>query len=156
MKKIMICCLVAFASIGLFAQNDAHKGQPPFTPQQFEQMVEESLTKAAGLTPAEAKVFFPLYNEMRKEQREMGIKIYELKKNTKCDAKSCAASILKIKQLQVEMAEVEQVFYKQIIKKVPADKVFKVIKAEDDFHRRMVQGQRNNGRQRHARRSSDQ
>ena len=109
-------------------------------------MVEASLAKTACFTPEEAKAFFPQYNEMRERQRKMGVQIYELKKNTKSDAKSCSESILKINQLKVEMAEVERDFYKRIVKVVPADKVYKVIKAEDDFHRRMVQGQRGNRR----------
>ena len=129
-----------------FAQPQGGKrsqGQPPFDPQKFQQMVEASLTQAAGMTPEEAKAFFPLYNEMREKQREMGRQIYELKKNTgNGDNKACADAVLKINQLKVKMAEVEQDFYKRIIKTVPAEKAFKVMKAEDDFHRRMVQGQR--------------
>lgn len=40
------------------------------------------------------------------------------------------------------MAQLEESYYKRILKTVPAEKVFKVMSAEDDFHRRMVQGQR--------------
>ena len=43
------------------------------------------------------------------------------------------------------MAEVEQEYYKRILKVVPANKVIKVMRAEDNFHRRMVQN--NRGRQ---------
>lgn len=147
MKKLFILIVVAFASINIFAQQpDPQKGQPPFNPEKFQKMVEESLTKAACLTDDEAKAFFPLYNEMRAKQRDLGKQIYELKKNCKGDAKSCSETILKLKQLQVDIAQVEENYYKRILKVVPADKVFKVIKAEDDFHRRMVQRQRGDRR----------
>lgn len=142
MKKIFLCLLVVMSSMCLWAQ-PGQKGQPQFDPQKFQEMVEASLTQAAGLTPDEAKAFFPLYNEMRAKQREMGKQIFELKKNAKGDAKAYAETIQKINQLKVDMAVVEQSFYKRIVKTVSAEKVFKVMKAEDDFHRRMVQRQRN-------------
>ena len=56
--------------------------------------------------------------------------------------KACAETISKIKRLQVEMAELEESYYKRFLKAIPAEKVMKVMKAEDDFHRRMVRGQR--------------
>lgn len=146
MKRCLMTMLVAVVCMVTWAQPGMQNGQPRFDPQKFQQMVEASLAKVADLTSEEAKAFFPQYNEMRERQRKMGVQIYELKKNTKSDTKSCSESILKINQLKVEMAEVERDFYKRIIKVVPADKVYKIIKAEDDFHRRMVQGQRSNRR----------
>ena len=44
------------------------------------------------------------------------------------------------------MAKLEQDCYKRILKVIPAEKVLKVMKAEDDFHRRMVQGSRRRGK----------
>lgn len=143
MKKFLMTMFVVAVSLCALAQPNGQKGQPRFDPQKFQQMVEESLTKAASLTADEAKAFFPLYNEMRERQCKMGVQIYELKKNVKGDAKSYAEAIQKINQLKVDMAEVERDTYKRILKVVPAEKVFKVMKAEDEFHRRMVQGQRN-------------
>ena len=144
MKKVVFCCLFALFTIGAWAQQpEPPKGQPRFDPQKFQQMVEESLTKAAELTADEAKSFFPLYTEMRKKQREMGRQINELKKDApQGNEKACAETISKIKRLQVEMAELEESYYKRFLKAIPAEKVMKVMKAEDDFHRRMVRGQR--------------
>lgn len=145
MKKIFLSLLLAITSIALWAQPgqqpEPPKGQPRFDPQKFQEMVEASLTQAAGLTPDEAKAFFPPYNEMRAKQRDMGKQIGELKKNASGDAKAYAETIQRINQLKVDMAVIEQTFYKRVLKDVPAEKVFKVIKAEDDFHRRMVQRQ---------------
>lgn len=130
---------------------------PRFDPQAFQQMVEKELTKAGSLTTEEAQAFFPLYNDMRQKQREMGRQIRDLKCSAPADAKAAAATIMKIKSLQVEMSEIEQDYYKRILRKVPAEKVFRMMKAEDDFHRRMVRrsrgasakkdGRRHDGRQ---------
>ncbi len=128
------------------------QGQSSFDPQKFQQMVEESLTKAADLTPDEAKAFFPLYNEMKDKQRDMGRQIFEVKKNaSNGDNKNYAEAIQKIHQLKVKMAEMEADFYKNIVKVIPAEKAFKVMKAEDDFHRKMVQRQRRDRRGGNAR-----
>ena len=140
MKRNIFLLMLMFMPLLTWAQPQG--GDRPFDPVKFQQMVEESLTKAASLNADEAKVFFPLYNEMRQKQREMGKKIHELKKQPLTDAKKYSETILKIKQLQVDMAELEQSYYKRMLKVVPPEKVFKVMKAEDDFHRRMVQGQR--------------
>ena len=142
MKKTIVYLLMFMCSMTSWAQGAPQKGQPRFDPQKFQQMVEESLTKTAGLTPEEARAFFPPYNEMRAKQREMGKQINDLKKNVKDDPKAYAETIKKINQLKVDMAEIEQSFYQRILKVVPADKVFKIIKAEDDFYRHMVQRQR--------------
>lgn len=142
MKRTIFLLAMMLCSLTICAQPGQQNSAPRFDPQKYQQMIEESLTKAAGLTPDEAKAFFPLYNEMRAKQREIGKQIHDLKKNATCDAKQCAETIQKINQLKVDMAVVEQKYYKRMLNAVPADKVFKVIKADDEFHRRMVQGQR--------------
>ena len=143
MKKLLLSLSVILISLATWAQGpQQHNGQPPFDPQKFQQMVENELSKAAGFTPDEAKAFFPLYNEMRNKQREMGRQIFQLKAQANTDTKKSAEVVNKIYSLKVEMAQQEQSYYKRILKAVPAEKVLKVMRAEDDFHRRMVQNQR--------------
>ena len=144
--RFLLITLIWLVPVVGAAQPQGPKGDRHFDPQKFQQMVEQSLTKAANLTQEEAKVFFPLYNEMRSKQREMGKQIHQLKKDCKGDAQGCASTILRIKKLQVEMAVVGQNYYQRMLKVIPPEKVFKVMEAEDDFHRRMVQGQRSKPR----------
>ena len=144
MKKIVFCCLFALSTIGAWAQPEPPKGQPRFDPAKFQQMVEESLTKAAELTADEAKAFFPLYTEMRKKQREMGKQMHEIKKQKPTSEKAYQETVERVKRLQVEMAELEEEYYKRFFTVLSAEKVFKVLKADDDFHRRMVQRSQGN------------
>jgi len=143
MKKILLIVLITVIPFAAWSQAP-ERGERHFDPEQFQKMVEESLTKAAALTPDEAKAFFPIYKEMRQKQRELGKQIHQLKKSPGTDEQSYAKTIAKINQLKVEMAKVEQDYYQRFIKMVPAEKVFKVMKAEDEFHRKMVKGQRRN------------
>lgn len=140
--KTLLIALMCLVPLWSTAQSQGQRGDRRFDPKKFQEMKEQSLTKAASLTMEEAKAFFPLYNEMRAKQRDMGRQIHNLKKNAHGDAKSLPSTIMRIKQLQVEMAELERNCFEHILKVVPPEKVLKVIEAEDDFHRRMVQGQR--------------
>lgn len=148
MRQILLIIMFVLSPFMLAAQpqGQPQDGSPRFDPQKFQQMVEQMLTKAGELTADEAQLFFPLYNEMRQKQREMGRQIHELKTSCPADSKACSETILKIKRLQVESAELEQDYYKRILRKLPAEKLFKMMKAEDDFHRRMVKRE---GQQRH-------
>ncbi len=144
MKKLLIMTLLAILPLAIWA-NEPEMGNQRFDPEKFQKMVEESITKAAGLTPEEAQALFPLFNEMKAKQREIGLKIYQLKKCANGDCKAYAKTINEINDLKVEMAQVESEYYIRILKVLPAEKVFKVMKADDDFHRRMVQGQHRKG-----------
>lgn len=142
MKRITFMALMALFTMNLWAQQTPQTGAPRFNPQEFQQRMEEALTRQAGLTHEEAKAFFPIYKEMKEKQRGIGAQIHELKKQCKPDEASYAATITKIKQLSVESVQLEQTYYRRLLEVVPASKVFKVMKAEDDFHRLMVQGPR--------------
>lgn len=148
MKRTILTALVALLAFASWAQSP-EKGKPRFDPKVFQQYMEAELTRQSGLTPEEAKVFFPLYEEMKEKQRCIGMQIHQLMRQEQQDEASCSFRIAKIKQLQVETNQIEQSYYKRFVEIVPASKVFKVMKAEDDFHRRMVQGQ-------HSRRSGGQ
>ncbi len=142
--RIWIFSILMAFTMTLSAQPAGRQGEHRFDPVKFQQMVEKSITKYAKLTSDEAKAFFPLYNEMRQKQRDLGKQIQDLKKQ-QCD-KDCAKTILKIKRMQVEMWQLEESYYKRFLKIIPAEKLFKIMQAEDDFHRNMVRGQRGQNR----------
>lgn len=118
--------------------------QPRFDPEQFQQNMLMIITREAGLTPAESQAFIPLYKEMRKEERVMSGKILELKTKKYNAEKEYLNALTKIKSLQVEMAELEASYYKRISKVISAEKMFKLMLAEDRFHRQLVRGTNQN------------
>lgn len=142
MKRIAFVALMALFTMNLWAQQTQGAGKPRFDPQEFQQRMEEALTRQAGLTADEAKAFFPIYQEMKDKQRAISVQIHQLKIQCQPDEAAYTTTITKIKQLLVESAQLEQNYYRRLLEVVPASKVFKVMKAEDDFHRRMVQGPR--------------
>lgn len=133
--------VLSFFIIPLFAlaqpQNDRHRR---FDPQEFQRHMEFSITQEAGFTAEEAQAFFTPYNEMRQKQREMMNQIRELKCSIKSDAsaKDYTNVITRIKELQVDMAELEQNCFKRLCKNVEPSKVFRAMQSIDNFHRKMV------------------
>ena len=121
-------------------QRGQNNQQPRFDPQQFQQMMLMTITREAGFTQAESQSFMPLYKEMREKQRVLSGQIHELKTKKYSSEKEYLNALTKIKSLQVEVAEVEADYYKRLCKAVGAEKMFKLMQAEDKFHRQMVRG----------------
>lgn len=142
MKKIFLITLLSVMQLTLFAQPKDTSGGPRMDPKEFQHRMRQEMTRVAGFTEEEEETFFSLYTEMREKQRLIGRQIHELKKTKPQSTKDFANTITRIKQLQVEMSQVERTYYKRIVSAIPAEKVWLVMKAEDEFHRRMVRGKR--------------
>ena len=111
-----------------------------FNPEKFRADLEEFIAEEANLTKSEGKLLFPIFHEMKEKQRSLQETIFQLKRNTpssNATDKDYSATIQKIKSLEVEKAELEELYYKKMCKTIPARKVFLVMKAEDKFHRKM-------------------
>ena len=116
--------------------------QKHFSPQNFIKDMENFITKEACLSSTEAKAFFPIFHEMHNKQRELNHKVIQLKKQnipTTADDKEYLNIVKEINKLKIETAEIEDTYYKKMCKVVPAKKVFSAMKANDKFHRKMLQ-----------------
>lgn len=128
--------------------------QPPkgrFSPEEFRAHLEEFISKEAGLTASEGKAFLPIFHEMKEKQIKAQDEIFRLKRNGpagNASDKEFANAIQKIKNLEVEKAETEEEYYKKMCKVISARKVFLVMRAEDKFHRRMINNFNRQGRNR--------
>lgn len=151
MKKsliILFSCLLS-ASM-MMAQHQRGK----FNPEEFKAKLESFITGEAGFSEAEAQAFYPIYHEMKGKQRQLQREIFGLKKEMKNDEvseKDYAATIQKIKELGVEMAEIEAEYYKKLCGTVSPKKVYRAMQAEDRFHRKMLEdfGHARNHRREH-------
>ncbi len=112
-----------------------------FNPEEFRAHLEGFISREAGLTASEGKAFFPLFHEMKEKQHKMQDEIFRLKRNGPDDNasdKDFATAVQRIKSLEVEKAELEAQYYKKMCKAIPARKVYRAMKAEDKFHRVML------------------
>ena len=125
---------VVFVSLCGMAQQKAQK----FDPAQFQAKLEQYITTKAGLTPQEAAVFFPLYREMRDKQWAYFSQERRWRHVDTSDDKACAAAIRKRDDSDIEVKRLQQSYHEKFMRVLPASKVFLVLKAEEQFHRKLI------------------
>ena len=116
MKKTVLLFSLLVFGISLMAQQH-QRGK--FKPDEFKAKLENYITQKVGFTQEEAQAFYPIYFEMKGKQRQLQRKIFWLKKNepnANADDKDFAIAIQKIKDLGVEMAQLEVNYYKKLEK----------------------------------------
>lgn len=137
-KVIIIFSYLLICSFSALAQ----QRQGKFNPEEFKAKLESFVTREAGFTQAEAQAFYPIYFEMKAKQRRLQRNICQLKKNApgaNAEEKDFAIAIQKIKDLGVEMAQLEVTYYKKLCQAVSPQKVYRAMCAEDTFHRKMLE-----------------
>lgn len=113
----------------------AGRAQQHFDPAKFDADLEQFITVEAGLAPKEAAAFFPLYREMLRKQRMSFNEMRRTRHMDVNDDKACAEAIEKRDKLDIQMKELQQQYHQKFIKILPAGKVFRIIRAEEKFHR---------------------
>lgn len=143
MKKIFILIIFQLCASLVLAQQEKRN----FNPEEFRAKLEEFITQKAQFTSAEAQTFFPIFHQMKEEQRNLQKEIFTLKripKDASPSEKDYANKIQQICELNTKMAQIQENYYKKLSKAVPAQKVYKAMLAEDIYHRMMLRqfGQR--------------
>ncbi len=136
-RQLLLACLILTS---LSASAQMHK-EKRMSPKEFRAKTEAFIGEKAGFTTEEAQKFFPIYHEMKGEQWKLMMEKGKLKQQKPGFAstdKEYATIINKIKDLNVEIAQIEETYYKRMCKAVPAKKVFMAMQAEDDFHRQAL------------------
>lgn len=134
-KKCKLLVIMLWASVVVMAQPP--KKRPPFNPAKFEAELEQFITINAGLTPAEASKFFPVYRQMMKKQRTYFDEIRRFRQVNPKDNNACAEAIRKQDELDIQIKLLQQEFHARFMTLLSPSKVFDVIKAEEKFHRQM-------------------
>ena len=137
MKRINVFIIFLLCScLYILAQQERGK----FNPEAFRAQLEEFISKRAEFNNAEAQAFFPIFHEMKEEQRNLQKEIFKIKINTQEEAseKDYAGKIDRICEINTKMTQIQTSYYKKMYKVVPAQKVYKAMLAEDAFHRMML------------------
>lgn len=129
MKKILLFSFFALFAVMASAQ---HK----FDPAKFRAELHQYIITEAGLTQAEQKKFFPIYDEMRDKQRAIYEKMRGIRKQRPSTETACRSAIIQKDNLDVQLREVERTYHQRFLKVLDATKVYNVIMAEERFHRR--------------------
>lgn len=115
-------------------------GDRPFNPEEFRKNFEKYIIQKAGLLPSEAQRFFPLFHELRQQQRSVQGKIRKALSRIdkeKLSDSDCERILAEIHRLQKQHNNLEIKYNEKFKKALPARKLLKVIKAEREFGRDM-------------------
>lgn len=139
MKILILVAVVCGSSVSLFAQGKLSEEKR----QEFEAQKVAYFTQALELTPEEAAVFWPLYNEMTKKIREQDAKLREsqcethkVKKLTEEQERQRVMDLLKYEQ---KMLDIKKEYYQKLLNAVPARKVARLDRTERKFHKQLLQ-----------------
>lgn len=125
--------------------------RPRFNQEEFKAQLEAYITQKAELTQTEAEKAFPLFMEMKAKQFELMKKIQKLRHQEKEQLGSESdyqEALTKMGELNIENAKIEANYYKKISKAVSAQKAYRIKKADDAFHREVLQRFNNGHRDR--------
>jgi len=142
MKRLIIMIACVWMAVAVSAQ------EKKFSPEKFQADMEAFISKEASLTPEESQKLFPLLREMHAKQRTALGNLHRMGKNKPAGDAVCADYIKQYDKKQIELKTIEQSYHKKMLSVVPASKLFDVIRAENRFHRQMMKGWQQKGRQR--------
>lgn len=128
-RMVWLFAFCAFA-LQMFAQ-----GEHRFDPDRFQADLEQYITTYAGLSPQDAAAFFPIYRDLRRKQRALFGQMKRYKHVDVNDEKACEEAITQRDKLEIDMKRLQQAYHERFMQILPASSVFRIIKAEDKFHR---------------------
>ncbi len=138
MKNLLLLILF-FGGIGTaFAQSSKLTDEKR---KEFEAQKIAFFTQELDLSPEEAAVFWPLYNEMQRKYRDIEEIIRAEYKRVR-EAKTMkeadyAASVNYILVYEQKMRDIKKEYYGKLMAVVPASKIWKLDGAERKFHRQL-------------------
>ena len=141
LRRYIISILLVLCGILAIAQEPKK-----FDPAQFEADLEQFVVTEARLTPAESAEFFPLYREMRKKQMAYFCDHRRWHYIDEADDKACADAIRRLDNNDLEIKRLQQAYHEKFLRILPASKVYRIIKAEDKFHRQQFKRIHANGK----------
>ena len=164
MKKVIsVLCALVVLSMGVSAQN--HQGQRRGGDKGWRERIRAEkvafLTQEIDLTESEAQVFWPIYNEIQKAQRE-GFE--EVKKAYDAMAKGVeekkeGKDMEKLVKAYIDAKEknegIETKYLNKLLKELPAEKVARYYVAEEKFRHQQI-GRLGNGNFPNLRMSEEQ
>lgn len=139
--SVMMIGMLSMSGTDGFAGN-SKKQRPPFDPKRFEADLEQYITTHAALTPREAARFFPVYRQMMKKMRSHFDAMRRFHFVNPKDERACEEAIRCQDELDIEMKQLQQEYHSRFLYILPASKVLRIIKAEEQFHRQAFRNAR--------------
>lgn len=138
-KILVLISIILGATFSAWAQGKLSEEKR----KEFEAQKIAYFTQELDLTPEEAAVFWPLYNEMLKKVREQDMKLREITCETRKSAKLTEEQekqrVMDLLKYEQKMLDIKKEYYQRLMEVVPAQKVARLDRTERKFHRQLLQ-----------------
>ncbi|HET8855574.1 MAG TPA: hypothetical protein VFM60_06595 [Salinimicrobium sp.] len=133
MTKLFFFSFLFFGCLpGFSQQSDRHR-------EKIEALKTAYITEGLDLSPEEAQIFWPIYNEYTEKRRDLYRKEYADIEKLECISEDEANSMLE-EYVSLERKDylLKKNFYQDLRKLFSAKEIIKLKKVEDDFNRKMI------------------
>ena len=137
MRRSFWIVVLLLAACSTFAQE---KKLTEEKKREFEAQKIAFFTQEMNLSPEEATVFWPLYNEMQDKLDQEGDRVRKWSRETHgktLTEEEAAKQIAEILAAEKAMQEIKQEYYTKLIKAISAKKVWLMMEAERKFRHRL-------------------
>ena len=147
MKRFISVAACLFLAVSLFAQPQGHRQNDEQRKKEWERIQSEKIafiTQELDLSPEEAQVFWPVYNQCWKESLEAHKKMMDAfgafrgKKGDELSDAELEKKLDAYIQATTASNQVMADWYPKFKKVLPIHKVAKLYQAEEAFQRRMI------------------
>ncbi|MDD5862404.1 MAG: hypothetical protein PUD15_07600 [Prevotella sp.] len=129
--------LILFSPLMAVAQPPMGGPGKGFNPEKFQKEMEQYITTTAGLSPVEAARFFPVYRQWKRQERALFDQRRRFHWIDVTSDRACREAISQFDDLDIKQKQLQQKYHRAFLKILPARKVFQIIRAEDEFHRKV-------------------
>ena len=140
MKKIFLMLLLSAVAFAGYAEGKKQE-TPNF--KAFEKRQEAYIINEALLSESQAETFMPIYREYKKNIFALGRQKFELKKNSR---DNFGAVLSQLAEIEAKEAQTKKEFYEKGANAITAEKMFRVLRAEERFYHNMIRGGHDRGK----------
>ena len=140
MKKASICIVAILLAAGSIHAQD--KSNPRLSKEEFREKQQTFITQRAELTPEEARKFFPLFYELQDKKKLLNDSvrwnIRQIKRMKAVPAAQYEKALDQMYDTRIRAAQMDKEYYLKFKSVLPAQKIYKVQRAEMCFKRDIV------------------
>ncbi len=139
MKTILLilCAWIGGTAVA-YAQSDKLSDERR---REFEAQKVAFFTRELDLSPEEAALFWPLYNEMQKKMRDAEGAVWQeyrkIHENENPKEPDYLKAINQLLESQQEKCDIKKAYYQKMLEHLPAAKIWKLDAAEHKFNRHL-------------------
>ena len=137
MRIVLLLCMLFFTESSLFAQDKLTDEKR----REFEAQKVAFFTQELDLTPSEAALFWPLFNEMRKKIEQIEGEMYQrnraLRNNKKATDEDFRKAVIQRLSDQQAVATIKDTYIRKMLEVLPPYKIWRIEQAERKFHRQL-------------------